>query len=92
MQTAAERYGISCFHKPVLINNCSDDLLDRRCDFGTRRLPTSSMARDSAAQLEQIAVGQRVELTIKRGSGTVTISTVVANIGACALNWSLPHD
>jgi len=35
----------------------------------------------SAAQLEQIAVDQRVELTIKRGSGTMTISAVVANIG-----------
>lgn len=29
MQSAAERYGIPCFHKRVLIGNCRDDLLDR---------------------------------------------------------------
>ena len=29
MQTAAERYGIFCFHKPVLIGNRSDNPLDR---------------------------------------------------------------
>ena len=36
---------------------------------------------DLAEQLAQIGVGGRVELTIKRGSGTTKISTVVADIG-----------
>ena len=35
---------------------------------------------DLTEQLEQIGVGQRIELTIKRGSGTVTVSAVVADI------------
>ena len=34
MQIAAERQAVSCFHKPVFIRNCGDDLLDRQFDFG----------------------------------------------------------
>ena len=36
---------------------------------------------DLTEALEQIGVGQTVELTVKRGSGAVTVSVVVADIG-----------
>ena len=36
---------------------------------------------DLTEALEQIGVGQTIELTVKRGSGAVTVSAVVADIG-----------
>jgi S1-C subfamily serine protease len=47
---------------------------------GVNGKPVRRLA-DLTEQLEQVGVGQTIQLTVKRGSGVITLSTVVADIG-----------